>query len=203
VCLLDLDPLWPSVAQRLDVPAHPNLRSLADAVLHGGEVGAHLHQWGSAFVVGGVGSHRAAHPLPHHEVTMVLESLAETFPVVVADVGAEDRCQGVILRGFDAVILVANGDPVSLTRLMKVAERMDDLLDHGQLVAAVNKAPRRRFHRGEIRTEVNRSLPGIPLLILPFDERVTTAVWDGKPTARGAFTREVERIADLVVTRSA
>ena len=134
---------------------------------------------------------------------MVLESLAETFQVLVADLGSEERCQGLILRGFDAVILVANGDPISLTRMMKVAERLDDLLDDGQLVAAVNKTPRRRFHRGEIRTEITKGLPGVPLLILPFDERVSRAVWDGKPTSKGVFTREVERIADLVVTRSA
>jgi MinD-like ATPase involved in chromosome partitioning or flagellar assembly len=129
---------------------------------------------------------------------MILESLAESCDLLVADLGSEDRCQPVILRGFDVVILVAASDPISLTRLVKVAERLDGLVDRAQLVAAINETPRRRFHRGEIRSEMARALPGLPMLVLPFDKRVQRAVWDGKPTSRGPFTREVERIADLV-----
>ena len=198
VCLVDLDALWPSIAQRLDLPAHPNLRSLADAVFHGGTVEDHMHRWTSMSVVTGAAWQRSGSPLAHHEVTMILESLAENCDLLVADLGSEDRCQAVILRGLDVVILVAAGDPISLTRLVKVTERLDGLFDRGQLVAAINETPRRRFHRGEIRSEMATALPGLPMLVLPFDKRVPRAIWDGRPTPRGPFTREVERIADLV-----
>jgi MinD-like ATPase involved in chromosome partitioning or flagellar assembly len=197
--LVDLDPLWPSIAQRLDLPPHPNVRSLIDAVLHGGSIDSAMQAHGSLQVSAGSAWQRSANPVPHHEVTMALDALSESWNVVVADLGGEDRSQGVVVRGFDVVILVTSGDPVGLTRLVKVRERFENLIHPDQVLVVVNKSPRRRFQRAEIRAEVAWAMGGVPFALVPFDEGVTTAAWDGRPAPSGPYAREVERIADLLV----
>jgi MinD-like ATPase involved in chromosome partitioning or flagellar assembly len=197
--LVDLDPSWPSIAQRLDLPPHPNLRSLVDAALHGGAIDAAQHTIGSLRVTAGSAWQRSANPIPHHEITMALDALAETCQVMVADLGPEERAQGIVIKGFDTVILVASGDPIGLARLLKVRTHLETLLHPDQVLVVVNKTPRRRFYRAEIRSEVSWAMGGAPFALLPFDDGLVAAAWDGRPTPSGPFGKEVARIADLLV----
>ncbi|MEX0864640.1 MAG: hypothetical protein WD269_07175 [Acidimicrobiia bacterium] len=199
VTLVDLDPAWPSVAQRLDLPPHPNLRSLVDVALHGGDIESAIHSRGPLRVIGGSAWQRSANPIPHHEITMVLETLAELPGILVADLGAEERAQGVVIKGFESLILVAAGDPIGLARLFKIRERFDGLVDRGQVLVAINKTPRRRFYRSEIAFEVRSTIGGLPSVLLPFDEGIAASVWEGKPASKGGFAHEVSRITALVL----
>ncbi len=198
VSLLDLDPLWPSVAQRLDLPPHPNLLSVVDVVLHGGVLDATLHRVGDLTVMVGSATQRGQNPIAHHELTMVLDCLAGRCELLVADLGAEDKAQGVVLKGFDTVVVVTTGDPIGIARLLSVWPRIEELLDPAQHVVAVNKTSRRIFQRGEIRAEISAALPDVPLLLLPFESRVEEAVWEGRPLTRGRYLREISRVAELM-----
>ncbi len=59
VALVDVDPTWPSIAQRLDLPLHPNNRTALDIVSHGsGDLTTATHLVGEMTVVG-----RGARPI--------------------------------------------------------------------------------------------------------------------------------------------
>lgn len=196
--LVDLDPAWPSIAQRLDLPPHPNLGALVDVVLHEGEIGRAMIPLGELQVVGGSPWQRSSNPLHHHEVAMSLHALSEASEVLVSDLGSEERAHRVLLDGFDTVVVVASGDPIGIARLIQARDRLESVVEKVSVLVVVNKVPGGRFHRGEIRSEVTPALGGIPFVTVPFDDRVAAAVWEGVSAGRGPFSREVGRIADLV-----
>jgi MinD-like ATPase involved in chromosome partitioning or flagellar assembly len=196
--LVDLDPAWPSVAQRLDIPPHPNLRTLVDVSLHDGEVDSALHRLGPLGVATGSPWQRGINPIPHYEVTMALEVLTERYEVLVADLGAEERVPDIIVGGFDVVLLVASGDPVGLARLQKVRDRVVHILDRTEVVVVVNKVPVRRFYRAELKAEADSLMPGFPVVLLPHDPNLAGEAWEGRVAHRGPFAKEVDRIAGLV-----
>jgi len=72
--LVDLDPVWPSVLQRLDLAPHPNLRTLIDVTLHGGDLDQALQRVGPLSVSGG-SSGQGARSIPVHEMSMAIEAL--------------------------------------------------------------------------------------------------------------------------------
>jgi MinD-like ATPase involved in chromosome partitioning or flagellar assembly len=196
--LLDLDPAWPSVAQRLDISPYPNLRSLIDVTLHHGEVDQAIQDVLSLRVVAGAVSDPSPSPIPGHEVAMALHAIAERYPLVVADLGAEERVNRHLLRSFDAVVLVSGPDPVGLARLFKSRDRIVADTDEDQILVVVNKVPGRRFYKSEIRAEVGPVLRGGSLLLLPFDEGIVDASWGGTLVNRGRFAKEFKRVARLV-----
>lgn len=199
VTLLDLDPAWPSVAQRLDLAPHPNLRTLIDVTLHGGDLDGAVQPVGALKVGGGsVNGNGTGQPMPH-EVTMVLDALAERCDVLVADLGAEERVSGVLLESFEAVILLSGSDPVSLTRMFRSRERLAQIAERTGVLVAINRVPRRRFHRAEIRAEVSSVLGEAPFVLLPLDESLPESAWEGNPVTSGPFIKEVSRISDLMV----
>lgn len=199
VGLVDLDPLWPSVAQRLDLPLHPNIRSALDAVIHQtGELGATMHQLGALRIVGGVADQGTAAPISRHEASSLLEEIGRRSDVVVADLGALDRVIGGLLNRFDLLLLVGRADPVGITRLFRCAERLLDTRDAAQVLLVVNMAPRGRFHQSEIRMEVQDAFGQLPLALLPHDKTIAAQAWSGEPVSRGAFRKAVREIARLI-----
>lgn len=196
--LVDIDPGWPSVAQRLALPPHPNLRTLVDVVVHEGELGSAFAVLGGLKVVGGAPWRGSQGALPQHEVTMALHAVREDCDVVISDLGAAERVDADTLYGLDALVVVALGDPVGTTRLIRAAKRWGKLSERVAPVAMVNMCSRRRFHRAEVRRELSAALPDMPVVLSPLDSAVAEAAWEGKPVKRGRFAREVARMADLV-----
>lgn len=197
-CLVDLDPVWPSVLQRLDLAPHPNLRTLIDVTLHGGDLGQALQRVGQLAVSGGSPGH-GSQSIPVHELSMAIEALTEVCEILVADLGSVERVAGPLLRGFEAVILVGGSDPVSLARMLKARERLVEIVDDPTVLVAINKAPRRPFYRSEIRAELTAAMGSAPFVLLPFEEAMFEAAWDGRTVSRGRFGREVGRVASLMV----
>ncbi len=196
--LVDLEPVWPGVLQRLDLAPHPNLRSVIDVTLHGGDLERVLQRVGHLRVAGG-SINTGAGAIPVHEKTMVLEALTDRCDVLVADLGTEERVSGQILQAFEAVILVTGSDPGSLTRMLRSKDRILDLVGDASLLVAINTTPRRPYYRNEIRAEVAGSLAGTPFVLLPYDPKLVEAAWDGTPVNGGRFAAEVGRIADLLI----
>ncbi len=200
VALVDADPLWPSVAQRLDLPLHPNIRTLLDASLHrSGDLGTSTQRAVDVTVVGGVADTAVATPLNGSEFSIVVDSLEQIAEIVIVDLGPLDRAISGVFSRLSTVAVVGSADPVGMTRLMKSAEVLLESVDSQRLVLVVNKAPSRPYYQAEIRAEIAKALPGLPLIVLPFDRRLTQASWEGSIPDRGAFIRAVRGVARVIM----
>lgn len=197
--LIDLDPTWPSVAPRLDIPLYPNLRTAVDKVLHDSKrIESSLQRRGPLSIVGGIADHGNAGSLSHTEVSMLVDVLADLFAVAIADLGAFPNAQGVLLGRFDSIALVGSGDPVGLARLIRSIERMLGLVDEEALVVVVNKAPPGRYHSSEIRGELTAAYPGVPSILMPLDRRVTESMWQGTVCDTGKFAKAMRRMTGVI-----
>lgn len=197
--LVDLDPIWPSIAPRLDLPLHPNLRTAVDMILHdSAHVSSVLHEVGPLSVVGGLADHGSAGPISHTEVAMLLDVMGSTREVLVADLGSLGNAYGAIISRFDSLALVGSGDPVGIARLLRSVDRVSALTDEDRLVIVVNKTPGSRYHNSEVRAEISSAYPDLPVVLMPFDRRVSEAMWEGSLTVRGRFARSVRRMSDLI-----
>lgn len=199
VVLVDADPTWPSVAQRFDLPLHPNIRTLLDENLHGtGDVSTSTQRVGDVTVVGGVADTAVATPLSRSDFSIVVDSLGLIADVVIADLGPLDRAIGGIFERLSTVAIVGSADPIGLSRLMKSAELIAEKVDNRRLVLVVNKAPSRPYYQAQIRAEIANTLPGLPLVVLPFDRRLSESSWEGTVPDRGAFIRAVRGVARVI-----
>lgn len=197
--LVDLDPIWPSIAPRLDLPLHPNLRTAVDRILHdSARVSSVIHHVGHLSVVGGLADHGSAGPISHTEVAMLLDVLGPLKEVLVADLGSLGNAYGAIISRFDSLALVGTGDPVGVTRLLRSVDRVGGLIEEDRLVVVVNKTLGSRYHESEVRAEISTAYPSLPMVLMPFDRRVSEAMWEGSLTDRGRFARSVERMSHLI-----
>ena len=199
VALVDADPVWPSVAQRLDLSVHPNIRTVLDESLHGtGDLVGSTQQAGDVLIVGGVADAAVATPLNRSEFSIVFDSLQQVADVVVADLGPLDRSIVGIFAQFSTIAVVGSADPVGMTRLIRSAQVLAETVDSQRLVLVVNKAPSRPFYQAEIRGEIASALPGLPLVVLPFDRKLNDSNWQGSVAHRGGFTKAMRSVARVV-----
>ncbi len=200
VVLVDLDPVWPSIAQRLDLSPHPNLRTALDRVLHGsGDPLRAAHRVGKMSVVGGLADVGLAAPPSPPELGMLLDDLATAVDVVIADLGSWRGAIRGTLRRFAALVAVGRGDPVGVGRLLRVLEEATETGVAGSVVVVVNQAPSRPFYQAEIRAELEEAFPGIAVVVIPFDSRLTGAAWAGTEVRGGPFARATAKMAEVVV----
>jgi MinD-like ATPase involved in chromosome partitioning or flagellar assembly len=199
VVLVDLDTTWPSIAQRLGLPPHPNLRTAIDRTLHGsGDPTAAAHLMGRMAVVGGLADLGAAAPPASAEVGMLLDDLGRGVDVVVVDLGPWRAAQRGSLGHFASLAVVGRGDPVGVGRLLRTLETATEVMGSGDVVAVVNQSSRRPFHQAEIRAELEEAFPGVGVVVLPYDRRLVDAAWEGTTVVRGPFAKAMGRVADLV-----
>lgn len=216
--LVDADEFVPSMAQRLGLPLHPNLRSAIDAVEHrAGTLAAALQAvpGSSLAVLTGLPTPRDWHELRPGEVTAVLDELQATAAVVVVDVscGTEDLAglsasgrfstTRAVLAAADVVVGVCAATPVGVARLFGWAADVTLLAADAPLHVAVNRVTGGRFVRGEIRDELARTLQLATITDLPHDARVERAAWDGVVVPEGPFTRAVRGLAAAAVGSAA
>lgn len=199
VALVDLDPSWPSVAPRLDLPLHPNVRTAVDFVLHQPDhLPRAVQHLGRLAVVGGVADRGAAAPIGHVEADMLLESLSAIFELVVVDLGPLDRTLRALLPRFDTLAIVGTGEPVGVTRMAQTVETALRLVAEAVVVLVVNKVPSRSYHDAEIRAELSSTWPDLPVLTLPPDASLVQAVWNGVTPTHGPFAKATRRAASLI-----
>ena len=88
--LIDLDERTPSVAQRLDLPLHPNLLTALEAAHHvSGSVNEAILDRGPVDVIGGLVNTLSAQDIPPVEIEGVLDEVGRAgYEVVVADLGS-------------------------------------------------------------------------------------------------------------------
>lgn len=213
--LVDGDTIAPSVAQRLGLALHPNLRTAVDAVEHrGGSIEDCLAQTEGSLAVFLAGLAASADWLHLHpdEIAAVVDRLRALHRFVVVDVGVgiEDvptaaggrfAVQRAFLQAADAAVIVSAPTPVGLTRALTWAADLRDLAPAVPMHVAVNRVPAGRFRRGEIESELTRTLPVPSLGLVREDRRVAHAAWEGRMTGRGPFMRAVGSLAQAVARR--
>lgn len=198
--LLDLDPVWPSVAQRLGLGLHPNIRTAIDCALHSPErLAQAIEHIDSLGVIGGRADLGHAAPVSRHEVVTLLDCLDEHTAVVVADVGPIGDLEGGLIREFDTVIAVGAPDPVGVTRFIRSVSQLHSAHPGVSMVGVMNMTGRSGFRSGEIGLEIHRSLPDLTMVTLPYDPKVAEAAWDGRVAAGRSYSRAVAAMADVIV----
>jgi len=208
--LVDADEQAPSVAQRLGLGLHPNIRTAVDAVHHGtGGLTSSLTKIPVAglSVLAGLPNPRDWFELRSGEVAEVLFELAKTYPYVVVNVGPriEDLPETggpprfsvtrAVLSIADVVVLVGSTTPVGTTRIIDWLADGRALASGKPLHIALNQHPGGSFVASEIESEVRRTVSPQSITVVPFDKRVLRACWDGDFVARGPFTKAVGRVA--------
>ncbi|MFC2176939.1 MinD/ParA family protein [Actinomycetota bacterium] len=213
--LVDADEQAPSVAQRLGLGLHPNIRTAVDTVHHGtGALTGTLRQLPTAgiSVLSGLPNPRDWFELRSGEVAEVLAELATTHPYVVANVGPrlEDLPEAggparfsvtrATLSTADVVVLVGSATPVGVTRIVDWLADGRSLVTGKPLHIVLNQQPRGSFLLAEVEVELRRSVTPQSITVAPFDKRVPRGAWDGQLVARGPFVKAVTKLAAVVPT---
>jgi Flp pilus assembly CpaE family ATPase len=197
--LVDVDQQWPSVAQRLDLPLHPNIRTALDHALHRVDrLGEAIHEVDGLMVVGGRADGGQGSEISRPDSMLLVDALGTLADVIVADLGPLSASSGLI-REFDTVIAVGDGTPVGVARLIRTCGEVRAHDPDQSLLAVVNKTSRGTFRRSEIVSELDRVLTGLPVVTLPYEPRLEQAAWDGSLVAKGRYEKAVAEVANVVV----
>ena len=195
--LIDLDQRSPSLAQRLDLPLHPNLMTAVDRAHHAGELREVIASYDRLSIIGGLASSTSPR-LPAMEVEGLLDEVGRAgFETVVADLGALPS-ERIDAPRFDALIVVGLASPVGMSRLVRAVQEVVATSKAADTVAVVNRVAAGGRRRLEIKSEMARLLPQVPVVLLPEDRSMERAAWDGTCPTRGPFARSVGRIAALI-----
>jgi len=197
--LLDLDPVWPSIAQRLDMPLHPNIRTALDHAMHEpSRLAGAVHHVGRLMVIGGRADGGQGAPITRHESVTLIEALSDHCAVVVADLGPVFDVEGGLIREFDNVIVVGEASPVGVARLMRATDRVLANNPGRSVLAVVNMTTKSSFQRSETLGELGRAFPTLPVVMLPFDRRLAEAAWDGVLASSSRYGRAVRAMSSVV-----
>ena len=210
VALVDADDVTPSIAQRLGLPLHPNLRSAAEAIVHDSDPPERCvieHSSGIG-VVGGLSRPADRRGLRSSDVMSVLRSMTGRFAVVVANVSAQigDResqyteatLSRTVIEAAHTVVLVGVASPVGMSRIAEWlgAAQLGEAKTGLHLV--LNRFPGGRYRSAEIVDELLRFARPRSATVIPFDRRVQRAEWRGVSVARGPFHRAARRVVSHI-----
>jgi cellulose biosynthesis protein BcsQ len=198
--LMDLDETTPSLAQRLDLPVHPNLLSALEAAHHGsGTLNQAILGHDSIDVIGGLPNAKSSsYDIPPMEIEGVFDEIGKAgYEVVIADLGCPrpDRLDHV---RFHALIVVGLANPVGMSRLVRSVLELSTRADAPDTVALVNRVAAGSRRRLEIRAEMARLLPTMPVILVPEEVRLERASWDGTRLGRGPFVKSLSKVASLI-----
>ena len=216
-CVIDADDLAPTVAQRLDLPLHPNLRTAMDHLQHGGgrvqdALQTHsnslsvlaglpnVRDWGdiragvAVDVVGEVAT-RAA---------IVLVNISPMVEQLVRNLRSEDRfgVSRLLLGAADEVVLTAAPSPMGIGRVIEWLADTHSLIERVPIHVVVNRFEDGRFARGEITKEITDIVGPASLTFTPYDAGLARAAWEGTLAPRSAFNRALEPLADQLTGTS-
>jgi MinD-like ATPase involved in chromosome partitioning or flagellar assembly len=213
VVLADCDDVAPAVAQRLGLAVEPNLRTAIDAVEHGrGSLVSCIQREPATklAVLGGIPNSTSWMQVRPSEVVRVIDHLGGAAEIVVVDglgslqdVGGSPRGRFATARALaievDVLVAVCDASPVGIARLLAWTVEARRLVPRTPLVVVVNRAPSATFRRAELFKEICSSIDVIDVGFVGADPRVVDAAWEGRPVARGRFSRAVARLCKTVV----
>ncbi len=216
--LVDADDVAPTIAQRLQLDLHPNVRSAVDALQH--RTGKLLSTVASPRRLGfavlpGLSNRDDWSELRPGEVVDVVFELASASRHVVVNVSSniEDLSShggpgryGLARRlvaEADAVVGVGLPTPVGVARLLDWVADVRTVSEDIPIHLVVNRSPRSLFKRGELIEEIARTFVAASVTFAPFDRKVEEASWDGRLVAPGRFSKALGRLAALLASPTA
>lgn len=214
VVLVDADDLAPTVAQRLALPLHPNIRTAMDRQQQrSGTVADSLVTHPSGFrVLLGLPNVRDWADIRSGDVVDVVGSLAELADVVVVNISpmVEETMTGqrgegrfglarLLIPTADALILVAGHSPMAIARTINWMADAQHLLGTRPLHLVVNRFDDGVFVRGEIQQEMQDVMHPTTINFVPEDPRIARAAWEGTVVPRSGFRKAVARVVDQLI----
>lgn len=196
--LVDANPAWPSIGQRLALPVHPNLRTAIDFVLHEPErLEDAAHTIESLAVIPGPANPGVV-TFSQADLVALISGLGQAHSHVVVDVGYSPDVPAEVIRCLNAILVVGTGDPVGLTRLARTAERIATAVTPDcEVGLVVNRVGKGLRQRSEIVSVLAGSIAGVPVVFIPEDRNLRRAVWNGSPVESGPFHRSVRRLGKV------
>lgn len=211
--LIDLDNARPSIAQRLGLDLHPNLRSTVDALLHTpNRLESTMHSLRNGVtVISGLSNPADWIELRDGDVVELMREMTERSSVVIGNISGmiEDLAYyggpgrfGLAretIRVADALVVVTVPTPIGVARLL-------DWIATARLVAPTtpvfvffNRSNRSSYEQGELIREVQRTYSPAAITFLPADKRVHDAAWSGEFVSGGAFYKGVSASAPAIL----
>ena len=212
--LVDVDHVAPGIAPRLGLPLEPNLSTAVDAVeFHSGSLADAITAHDGFNVVAGMPTPSGFAQLRAPEVLRVVHALARDHELVILDVAAParrdvalgDRAQPglahAVIGDADVLVGVAAPTPVGVARFLAWLADVLPIAPDAELHIVVNRAPASAYRRGEIETELFRSIRPESFTFVPDDRRVENAAWSGGVVPRGPFARAARDVAARLADR--
>ncbi len=212
VVLVDGDESNPSVAQRLGLPIHPNIRTAIDVLEHRtGPMSGVIHLMDPIAVVPGLPNVSDWSEVRPAQVVDLATELTNLFDHVVFNVGSHIEALGFggsnerygisrkLIQRADRVIAVGLPTPVGVSRLLDWLAHADRLTDGVPMDVLINRSPRDQFRRGELVEEITRTYQPASFGFIPVDEHVERAAWDGTLVVKGRFRKALDGWVDRFV----
>lgn len=218
VALVDANDVCPSVAQLLNLPLLPNVRMAVDAVrdrLTSLEDSLLAVPAGRFWVLGGLADAVQWAELSPRAVVELIGELGRFCEHVIVQVGplAENLADygpdrfglaRAVLGDSDSIMAVGVATPLGLARLTAWLADVRLVAPKTPLHLALTRAPKDRFRRAEITDRLAAlDVGAVSTTLLPVDERLERAAWNGELVGSGPFRRAVGELADVVVPRTA
>ncbi|MDH3303135.1 MAG: ParA family protein [Acidimicrobiia bacterium] len=208
--VIDADDVLPSVAQRLGLALHPNVRTSVDAFLHQPDVLPATIQSlrkRPIDVIGGLSNPKDWIELRPADVVALARDLSVGRPAAIVNVSsrAEDLAfyggpgryglSRALLAAADEVVLVAAPTPIGVARLLDSVADLRADRPHHSVHVLINRAPRSAFKQGELIQEISRTFTPASLVFVPDDPRVAEAAWAGEIVTNGPFAKAMSELA--------
>ncbi|MGH9165311.1 MAG: MinD/ParA family ATP-binding protein [Acidimicrobiales bacterium] len=210
VVVVDANDICPSLAQLVDQPLLPNLPMAVDALRQrGGRLEDQLLAVpeGRFWLVGGLADPAQWIELRPRAVVDLVDELAARHHHVLTQVGpmAENLADyggdrfGVaraVLGDSDSIVAVGMASPVGMARLAMWLADVRLLAPETTLHLVLTRAPKDRFRRSELLERARGLKMGeASVHLLPDDDRLERAVWNGELVKAGPFRRSVADLA--------
>lgn len=203
--VVDADEVAPSVAQRLNLPLHPNLRTAIDVVEHGtGRLGECLIAVSNSLeILVGLPHPKDWVEIRNSDVTAVLAELARGRPQIVlnaspfvedlAALGGVDRfaISRAAVECADTLAIVCPPTPMGIARLLDRVSDLGEMIAGKSLHVIINRTPKGSFKRKEIGREIERNFSCDAIHFFPDDAKLEKAAWNGTLLDKGTFARAI------------
>lgn len=218
VCAVDADDVASVLAQRLDLPLHPNVRTAMDHVQHhSGSVIGTVHSHAGGFsVLPGLPNPRDWEDVRAGDTVDVISELTESFDVVVVNISqmVEQRADNprgegrfgvarLVLGAADAVVLVAVPTPMGVARVIDWLADTRSILGDRPLHVILNRFEDGLFARAEVEREIGDVVAPASITVAPHDRTVVTAAWEGTVPPAGKFVAAIGHTADRLTSARA
>lgn len=215
--LIDGDDVVPSIAQRLGLALHPNLRTSVDALLHQPDRLDRTFQTLRKLpfdTVPGVSNPQDWIELrPGDVVALAQDELHRRRHVVV---NISSRIEDLSYHGgapryelgrqlmaaADQLVLVSQPTPVGVARALEWVAQARAIAPHRPIHMVLNRSPKSTYKAGELSREITRSYAPFSLVFVPEDKRLAESAWEGEVAKSGPFAKAIGQVVEALNQRA-